>query len=110
MGHHQTVATRSLSSLLSLLLVAVSLLLMLATQPVQGSPIVNGHLGPWEGPLRHSAGLLRDPMPWEDGYFDPSYHTWPKNRQQQLGDKQSLKLTSDETVIGQAGKMTTKSS
>lgn len=25
--------------------------------------------------------LLRDPNPWEDGYFDPSYHAWPKNRQ-----------------------------
>lgn len=27
-------------------------------------------------PLKGS--YLRDPMPWEDGYFDPSYHSWSK--------------------------------
>lgn len=58
------------------------LILMLATQhqqPVNGAPIGNGH----------SLGIMRDPMPWEDGYFDPSYHAWPKSGQQQVGDKQS---------------------
>lgn len=31
--------------------------------------------------VRAHIARLRDPMPWEDGYFDPSYHAWPKNRQ-----------------------------
>lgn len=72
------------------------------------SPIVNGYLNPWEIPFRHhqqSAVALRDPMPWEDGYFDPSYHAWPKSghrgQQQQVSanDKQSASklMTDDES-------------
>lgn len=26
----------------------------------------------------YQRGFHRDPMPWEDGYFDPTYHAWPK--------------------------------
>lgn len=77
--------------------------------PANASPIVYGYLNPWEVQLKHSAGLLREPMPWEDGYFDPSYHAWPKaGRQQQVGDKQSVKLTgsASQTAVG-AGKIKT---
>lgn len=35
--------------------------------------------------------FLRDPMPWEDGYFDPSYHAWPKGKQSDGGDKKAIK-------------------
>jgi len=39
---------------------------------------------------RHLVAYLREPMPWEDGYFDPSYHAWPKagssGNKQQTGD------------------------
>lgn len=78
-----------------------------------------GYMNPWEIPFRHNnhrlhQQQLRDPMPWEDGYFDPSYHAWPKQpasssarssssqqqQQQQVaasatGDKQSSKLMSE---------------
>lgn len=79
--------------------------------PASASPIVYGYLNPWEVQLKHSAGLLREPMPWEDGYFDPSYHVWPKSirqQQQQVGDKQSVKLTgsASETAVS-AGKIKT---
>ena len=55
----------------------------------RANPIVGGYLSPWEVPLRHrhQASLMRDPMPWEDGYFDPTYHAWPKSRRQQVADK-----------------------
>lgn len=74
-------------------------------QGVEAKPIVNGYLNPWEVPFRHSSGFLREPMPWEDGYFDPSYHAWPKSRQQQVGSKQALKIASDSTMSGGAGKI-----
>lgn len=83
--------------------------------PASASPIVYGYLNPWEVQLKHSAGLLREPMPWEDGYFDPSYHVWPKSiqrqQQQQVGDKQSVKLagSASETAVG-AGKIKTDQS
>ena len=44
--------------------------------------------------------LLRDPMPWEEGYFDPTYHVWPKGRQEQVGEKQSARLASEQTMTG----------
>lgn len=72
----------------------------LGTDGVHAWPIVNNKLvaglGSLESPpnlLRRTRSFLREPMPWEDGYFDPSYHVWPKNRQQSMGDKQSVKLT-----------------
>lgn len=84
--------------------VMVGLAMIVAFQQQQtvanAMPIVNSYLNPWEVPFRHSVGLLRDPMPWEDGYFDPVYHAWPESRQQQMGDKQSIKLASEETVSG----------
>lgn len=74
---------------------------------VSGSPIVSGYLNGWEVPFRHNrhqVSLLRDPMPWEDGYFDPAYHSWSKDQSgpSQAGDKQSsvAKLVSDETMSG----------
>lgn len=73
------------------------------------SPLVGGYLNPWEIPFRHhqqSAVALRDPMPWEDGYFDPSYHAWPKSHQRQqvaANDKQpaSKLMTGDESLAQQ---------
>lgn len=85
---------------LSLSLIGLLVGLLFRLQTSDGSPIVNGHLDVLEQvPFRHSRSFLRDPMPWEDGYFDPAYHVWPKGRQH-LGDKQSVKLTSDESVEG----------
>lgn len=79
----------------------IGLIIQQQQQLADGSPIINGQLleAPWQVPFRHSVSFLRDPMPWEDGYFDPAYHVWPKSRQQ-MGDKQSVKLTSDESVEG----------
>ena len=39
--------------------------------------------------LRRS--FLRDPMPWEDGYFDPTYHAWPKGQKELGADKKAIK-------------------
>lgn len=92
----------SSSQIFPLAIIIASLLICLFQQYVaEGFPIINGHLDtPWQGlPFKRSVRFLRDPMPWEDGYFDPAYHAWPKSRQQ-LGDKQSVKLTSDESVEG----------
>lgn len=97
--------TMSSSRLLIAALLSLIPMLLLTTTPT-ASPIVNSYnmLDSRELPLlRHfSRTFLREPMPWEDGYFDPSYHAWPKNRQQQVldNDKQSVKLTSDESVSG----------
>lgn len=70
---------------------------------VETSPIANGYLlsrafDSRSSIVRRSPRFLRDPMPWEDGYFDPSYHPWPKeNRQQQVGDnKQSVRITNQK--------------
>jgi len=95
-------AGRSPQVMAAILLALASLLLLLQLQLqlAAASPVVSGYLNPWQVPFRHSAGMLREPMPWEDGYFDPSYHAWPKSRQQQVGDKQSVRLASDQTVFG----------
>lgn len=86
-------------SILSLVVMGFVITLTIVRQPVEGYPIVNGQLNPWQISPKGSISFLRDPMPWEDGYFDPSYHAWPKSRQQ-VGDKQTVKLTSDESVEG----------
>lgn len=92
---------RSYQSRKSALLVLISVALVATVctniRQVSGSPIVSSGnlLSPWQVPaMRHSASFMRDPMPWEDGYFDPSYHAWPKSRQQQVGDKQSVNVAS----------------
>lgn len=49
----------------------------------------------------HMRALLREPMPWEDGYFDPSYHAWPKSSgvKQSASEKSSLRaLVSNQQV------------
>lgn len=91
---------------LAIVLVVVVVLIATIAGPIelaQAKPIVNGHLR--EVPFSQRAQLrgahfLRDPMPWEDGYFDPTYHSWPKSRQQQVGDSKSVKLASEQTVSG----------
>lgn len=30
---------------------------------------------------------LKEPMPWEDGFFRAEYHAWPKNRDKSSEDK-----------------------
>jgi hypothetical protein len=71
------------------LLAAAAALLLLAGQ-ASSRPMGAGWLGPAAGRRQ----WLREPMPWEDGYFDPTYHAWPasKSRQQEAADKQSVKL------------------
>lgn len=90
--------SRSIIIIMISIIFIISLILKQSPPVVESSPIANGHLLSKafdSSSYRHSAGFLRDPMPWEDGYFDPSYHPWPKeNRQQQAGDKQSVKFTS----------------
>lgn len=39
--------------------------------------------------LRPFVAHLREPMPWEDGYFDPTYHAWPKGGKSGGDSKQS---------------------
>lgn len=93
---------------------ALTIIMMMSLLKVtECSPIVTGYLNPWEIPFRHhqQSGVvaLRDPMPWEDGYFDPSYHAWPKSgRGQQVAanDKQQLSAsklmtTGDESASQQ---------
>lgn len=42
------------------------------------------------GPHKQSAiSMLRAPMPWEDGYFDPSYHAWSKGKEEQTVSKKA---------------------
>lgn len=70
-------------------------------EPALGAPLVSGRLIPWESPMmRHASAFARDPMPWEDGYFDPSYHAWPKSRQQQVVEKSARRLTSEVETSG----------
>lgn len=91
--------TKTASAPLTILLVLaiVCLFINQLQQPVNG--YVFGYLNPHEIQLKHSAGLV-EPRPWEDGYFDPSYHAWPKNSR--MGDKQSVKSTGSggETALG----------
>lgn len=65
-------------------------------QVAEGSPLAS-LLAPKQVSLGHPVKLLRDPMPWEDEYFDPAYHVWPK------GKKQSAKSSGDKSVEGGSG-------
>lgn len=43
------------------------------------------------GIQKHSGiNMFRAPMPWEDGYFDPSYHAWSKGKEQQSDSKKAI--------------------
>lgn len=75
------------------------------------TPIVaaGGYLNPWQVALRQNKlryaasapAYLRQPMPWEDGYFDPTYHTWPK--QSGGGGEKQQKIASSQTMTGGGG-------
>lgn len=63
---------------------------LLECQQMNGAPLVG---------LQQHISMIRDPMPWEDGYFDPTYHVWPKSRHhQQVVDKQAIKLTNEQSA------------
>lgn len=49
--------------------------------------------------------MLRDPMPWEGEYFDPSYHKWPKSSGSSKitnddGNGRAKRFVSKETMYG----------
>lgn len=74
-------------------------------------PFAMGLTNTGNGRLR---SLMREPMPWEDGYFDPSYHAWPKsssgNRQQSASDKQTLRALVGMGTLTGGGKAATAGS
>lgn len=80
-----------------MLVVVVVLLVALSEQQKYASALVVGGSMRQQIALQKSAPLVkfRDPMPWEDGYFDPSYHAWPKG-------KQVNKLTSEQSESAKA--------
>lgn len=42
------------------------------------------------GSLKQPAiSMLRAPMPWEDGYFDPSYHAWSKGKEEKTASNKA---------------------
>lgn len=78
------------------LLVTIAVLIMITQNAALSSPIF-GSRGLFK-PSHSSISMLRDPMPWEDGFFDPTYHAWPKSRQEQVADKKSVKLTGAQSA------------
>lgn len=94
----------------AIVVVVVTVLLTFAVpgpHPAEASPIVNLLAG--RAGRHHQVSRLRDPMPWEDGYFDPTYHSWPKSKQDQAADKQSVKIASEATMTGGRGARRLKS-
>lgn len=69
----------------TVILVAIGLLLMVAIQNEDSVECVS---------LVRPVRMLRDPMPWEGEYFDPTYHKWPKTDD----DKKAKRFVSDETI------------
>lgn len=99
--------TQILAALAVAFVVGVVVVVVFSTNNLlaSASPIVDlasgGHpnyrsLGGAGSRGRHLSPMayLREPMPWEDGYFDPTYHSWPKGRQQSVSDKQLVKFVS----------------
>lgn len=76
-------------------------LLLQRPAPAAGAPIVDLSGRRWR--VGRQIARLREPMPWEDGYFDPSYHVWPKGRQQAAAEKQSVKFHSGGAGGGDGG-------
>lgn len=62
----------SLRALLLLAAAAAAALIFAVSFAVEARP------PPPPPPQRLAKRLARDPMPWEDNYFDPAYHAWPK--------------------------------
>lgn len=106
-------STKCLATLIVIIIAIQSVFTASTEQRVafgQPDALVGRLLGPNEGGNHHhlarllkrsaQAARLLDPMPWEDGYFDPSYHTWPKSRQAQVGSKHSIKLVADNDSAG----------
>lgn len=90
----------------ALLISAICALMLVVS--AQEYPLGGGGGGARSGKsaATHLRSLLREPMPWEDSYFDPSYHAWPKssNGKQSASEKGSLRaLVSQQQVNGGAG-------
>lgn len=74
-------------------IVTISLLLLLT---IEDKDNVECHS------LARPVRMLRDPMPWEGEYFDPSYHRWPKSSDVKINgeDKKAKRFISDEIMLG----------
>lgn len=69
------------------ILVVLTIFIAISTSMIGQQPV--GYALP-VGPHKQSAiSMLRAPMPWEDGYFDPSYHAWSKGKEEQTVSKKA---------------------